>query len=286
MIDSPLRGYCINNVGGDNMYKIGDFSKMSKVTIKALRFYEKEGLLLPVYVNESNGYRYYESSQLLEISQIIALKQIGLSIDEIRKVINSEMNVDSILNSKKRELQMNIHEYNYRLSKINYLLVEKDMKNEIFEKVIPSYYVYYKEGLLRDYSEASRFIQDSGVECLELNPNIKCVEPNYCFVNYLDREHKEKNIKVRYCQAVIKQKEPFKENESIKFMDISEETCICIYHKGAYDELGKSYSKILKYIEDNNYKIKDYSRECYIDGIWNKEDIEEWLTEIQIPIKK
>ena len=42
-IDSPLRGYCMNNLGGDSMYKIGDFSKMSKVTIKALRYYEKEG---------------------------------------------------------------------------------------------------------------------------------------------------------------------------------------------------------------------------------------------------
>lgn len=40
-IDSPLRGYCMNNLGGDSMYKIGDFSKMSKVTIKSLRYYEK-----------------------------------------------------------------------------------------------------------------------------------------------------------------------------------------------------------------------------------------------------
>ena len=40
-IDSPLRGYCINNLGGDIMLRIGDFSKLSKVTIKALRYYEK-----------------------------------------------------------------------------------------------------------------------------------------------------------------------------------------------------------------------------------------------------
>lgn len=80
-VDSPLRGYCINNLGGDNMFRIGDFSKMSKVTIKALRYYEKEGLIKPSYVDESNNYRYYESNQLLEISRIVALKQIGLSIE-------------------------------------------------------------------------------------------------------------------------------------------------------------------------------------------------------------
>ena len=53
------------------MYKIGDFSKMSKVTIKALRYYEKEGLIVPAYIDENNGYRYYESKQLIDISKII-----------------------------------------------------------------------------------------------------------------------------------------------------------------------------------------------------------------------
>ena len=268
------------------MFKIGDFSKMSKVTIKALRYYEKEGLISPSYIDENNGYRYYESNQLVDISRIVSFKQIGLSIEEIKKIKNGIETLDDILLLKRKELQNTIIEYNYQLSKINYLLKEKNMKEEIFEKMIPAYYVYYKEGILKDYSEASLFIQNSGEECLKLNPNIKCVEPDYCFVNYLDGEYKDKNIKIRYSQAVIKEKEPFKENDSIKFMEIPETNCICIYHKGAYDELGSSYAKIMKYIEDNNLDIVDYPRECYIDGIWNKENIEDWLTEIQVPIKK
>lgn len=267
------------------MFRIGDFSKMSKVTIKALRYYEKEGLIIPSYIDESNGYRYYESNQLLEISRIISLKQIGLSIDEIKRIIKNNESLDSILEIKKEEIKNTINEYNYQLSKINYLLEEKDMKEEIFEKVIPSYYVYYKEGILKDYSQSSEFIQKSGMECLELNPNIKCVEPDYCFVNYLDGEYKDKNIKIRYSQAVIKEDKTFKENDSIKFMDIPETKCICIYHKGSYDTLGKSYAKIMKYIEDNKLEITDFPRECYIDGIWNKENVEDWLTEIQVPIK-
>ena len=160
------------------------------------------------------------------------------------------------------------------------------MNQEIFEKVIPACYVYYKEGVLKDYSESSEFIQGSGIECLQLNPDIKCVEPDYCFVNYLDGEYKEKNIKVRYSQAVIKTRNPFVENDNIKFMDIPETKCVCIYHKGSYDELGVAYAKIMKYIEDNKLEIIDFPRECYIDGIWNKENVEDWLTEIQVPIKK
>ena len=69
------------------MFKIGDFSKMCKVTIKALRYYENKDLIKPSYIDKINGYRYYESKQLLEISRIISLKQIGLSIDEIKRII-------------------------------------------------------------------------------------------------------------------------------------------------------------------------------------------------------
>ena len=65
------------------MFKIGEFSKMSKVTIKALRYYEKEGIIKPTYIDKINGYRYYESKQLIDIAKIISLKQIGLTINEI-----------------------------------------------------------------------------------------------------------------------------------------------------------------------------------------------------------
>ena len=56
------------------MLKIGDFSKMSKVTIKALRYYEKEGLLKPNYIDDSNNYRYYDNNQLIGLARIISLK--------------------------------------------------------------------------------------------------------------------------------------------------------------------------------------------------------------------
>ena len=47
----------------------------------------------------------------------------------------------------------------------------------------------------------------------------------------------------------------------------------------------KLYAYIYRYAAENGYQVTDFHRECYIDGIWNKEDIEDWLTEIQLPIK-
>ena len=55
---------------------------------------------------------------------------------------------------------------------------------------------------------------------------------------------------------------------------------ISIFHKGAYDQIGEAYAYIMKYAEENGFEIAGLARECYIDGIWNKDSVDEWLTEI------
>ena len=264
------------------MYKIGDFSSMSKTTIKTLRYYEKEGLLKPVYIDQNTGYRYYETSQLVEISKIISLRQIGLSIKDIKNIIDG-YDMENILNKRKKEIEDNLTIFNTQLSKINYLLEENNMKNEIFIKEIPSYIIYYRDGIISDFSKISEFVLQSGSECAKANPNLKCVTPNYCYISYLDGEYKEKDIKIRYAEAV----EKFgNETNQVKFMKADAITAVCIYHKGAYENLRDSYNTILKYIEDNNYEIIDNVRECYIDGCWNKDNVDDYLTEIQFPVNK
>lgn len=68
------------------MLKIGEFSKLAMITVKTLRFYDEVGLLKPCLVDEWTGYRYYDSQQLYEIHRIVALRQAGLTIDEIKSV--------------------------------------------------------------------------------------------------------------------------------------------------------------------------------------------------------
>ena len=82
------------------MHKIGDFSKMSKTTIKTLRYYEKEGLLIPAYVDPYTSYRYYESRQLTDLTKIISLRQAGLSINDIKEVLIGN-NFKEILEKRK-----------------------------------------------------------------------------------------------------------------------------------------------------------------------------------------
>lgn len=178
------------------MYKIGEFSVLSKTTIKTLRYYEKEGLLKPSFVDE-NGYRYYETNKLIELSKIISLRQIGFSIGEIKKV-KCGARFEKLLLTKQKELENLQMENNFKISQIKYILGEKEMKYEVTMKELPEDIVYYKEGVVEDFSKITEFILNSGYECQKINPNIKCVEPDYCFVEYLDGEYKDKNMKVRY----------------------------------------------------------------------------------------
>jgi DNA-binding transcriptional MerR regulator len=73
------------------MLKIGDFSKLARVTIKALRYYDELGLLKPVKVDEFTGYRYYETSQLTQLHRIVAMKDMGLSLEEIARLLKDNV---------------------------------------------------------------------------------------------------------------------------------------------------------------------------------------------------
>ena len=85
------------------MLKISEFSKLSHLTIKALRYYEKEGLLKPVHIDEWNNYRFYDTFQLETAARIKSFRQLDLSVEEI-KAIFSGADVKEILQEKSKSL--------------------------------------------------------------------------------------------------------------------------------------------------------------------------------------
>ena len=263
------------------MLKIGEFSKLSMLTVKALRFYEKEGLLNPTHVDEWTGYRFYEASQLETAATIKALRQLDFSVEEIKAHL-SGVPLKEALHVKQAELQQKQADISARISVINYLMEENDMKYQAVMKYIGECIVYSEERTLEKYSDVSMLVLESAEECLRLNPGMECTKPDYGFCEYLDGEYRETNMRIRYSQAVTKMGVG---NERIQFRSLPATKAICIYHKGDYDRLGEAYAYIYRYAAENGYEVAGLHREVYIDGIWNKENMEDWLTEIQLPIK-
>jgi len=104
------------------MFKIGEFSKLSKVSIKTLRYYDKRDLLKPSTTDKFSGYRYYSAEQLLTIQRIISLKKQGFTLEEIKLLLAEDVSPEDVKESltiKQSELQYTIEEAQRQLKEIN-----------------------------------------------------------------------------------------------------------------------------------------------------------------------
>jgi DNA-binding transcriptional MerR regulator len=105
------------------MIRIGDFSRLARVSIRALRHYEDEGLLRPVHVDARNGYRYYDASQLTAIHRIKALRDLGVSVREIRELDEGdERAVAELLRTHRAHLEDSIAESSAHLRQLEAML--------------------------------------------------------------------------------------------------------------------------------------------------------------------
>ena len=112
---------------------------------------------------------------------------------------------------------------------------------------------------------------------------LKCPDEGNATILGMDSCLYEEDILVELCESVTECKD---DTGELRFKTMPKLQVASIFHKGSYNTLTASYESVLRYVEDNGYEIVGAIRESYIDGVWNKEDESEWLTEIQVPIKK
>ncbi len=265
----------------DVLYKIGMFAAMNHVTVKTLRFYEEQGLLIPAHINEENGYRYYTMSQMATVHQITALKQAGFTLNDIGR-INAGSDEEAVIHKKKSELLAKISELTRQVSILDgYLARNKGkLSAPVLVKTIPEVTVAYMTETVDAYDNLFDLMPKMG-ELME-RAGCECALPEYCFTAYPDSGYKDEDIGVEICQAVTKAK---KERDGLFFKTLPETKAACVFHRGSYADFSQSYETVLKFIEENDFELNGPIRESYIDGVWNKEDESEWLSEIQIPVK-
>lgn len=157
------------------------------------------------------------------------------------------------------------------------------MSYQAIIKQLPEYTVYYKQFKVRDFSEYNTIIPQIGAEVVAANPSLKCAVPEFCYVEYLDGEFKESDFNVEYAEAVER---VGNETDTIKFKILPACEVACVMHKGSYDGLRKGYIYLINWVKENGYVPVGNAREQYIDGCWNKESESDYLTEVQIPVKK
>lgn len=266
----------------DHLYRIGLFAQMNRITVKALRFYEEQGLLLPAKIDGESGYRYYTMSQMETLHRILALKEAGFTIEDM-KHLDASGDERSFLLRKKNAILEKIAQLTLQLSRIDgYLMAGgNSLAAPVMVKTIPETVcavmrrrIDFYDALFDIMPELGGYMEEAG--CV-------CALPEYCFTQYLEPGFQEAQILVEVCEAVTEKKA---DRGSLRFRTIPETRAACIYHKGSYRDFPKTYEVILRYIEENGYEICGNIRESYIDGVWNKDSEDEWLSEIQIPVVK
>ena len=269
-------------------FKIGEFSKLMQVTIKTLRLYEQKGLLQPDEVDENSGYRYYKLSGMQRLVTIRNLQKMGFSLSEIKEIFDSESHTPSVEQLDEKiidcEQQLNILQgkLQFLLSMRDFRKKINDMEKEKFSiQALPSIIVASHREVLKSY-------QDLGTMCIDivgpemLSLGCRCPEPGYCFTIEHNNEYSSTNLDIEYCEQV---EEMGTDSAIVQFKRLNEvPMAVCMSHYGPYDRFYESYAKIYHYIEEHGYKVAGMTRVSYIDGAWNQEDPEKWLSIFQVPV--
>ena len=260
---------------GSTLYKIGMFAAMNHVTVKALRFYEEQGLLIPALIHPENGYRYYTLAQMAVLHQITALKQAGFTLEEIAR-INSGADEESELLARISELTRQIAVVDGYLSRRR-----SGLSAPVLIKTIPQTTVAYMRIRLESYDGLFDRMPEMGA--LMERVGCECALPEYCFTSYPEPGYRDADILVDICESVV---EPREEVGGLQFKTLPQIQAACVFHRGSYRTFSESYETVLRYVEENGYEIDGEIRESYIDGVWNQDDESRWLSEIQVPVRK
>ena len=113
------------------MFKISEFSKISQVSVKTLRYYDQLNLLKPAQTDKFTGYRYYTADQMFQLNRILGYKELGFSLEQIRQMMGEQIPLEEIrgmFRIKQNEIQSNLDKEQARLDRIKARL--RDIESE------------------------------------------------------------------------------------------------------------------------------------------------------------
>jgi len=267
--------------------KIGEFSRMMQVTVKTLRHYEQKGLLCPCEVDKWTGYRYYSIEQMQRFNFIRQLQRLGFSLDEIKELCEEDTYTPSVdqLNEKieetERQLQMLVARRSQLLDWMNSHKEIKKMEKFIIQPLPEIIVASHRETIPSYAALGPLCVNKIGPEMLRLG--CQCPVPGYCFTIEHNEEYRPTDIDIEYCEQV---NEMGADSAIIQFKRLAAvPRALCMKHVGPYEYFHESFAKAFAYMDEQGYRVAGAPRTCYIDGAWNQDNPEQWLSVIQIPIE-
>jgi DNA-binding transcriptional MerR regulator/effector-binding domain-containing protein len=264
------------------VFTIGEFSKITGLTVKTLRFYHDQGLLIPTNVDDETGYRYYDRSKIETTRIITHLRSLDLSLDEIGTILRTtgdDADLRAVMERQKSLLETKIKHYREIVRSLNHFLAEEEEARklmthspfEVEEKQIDPI-------LVAGIRIKGRYA-DCGPIFARLGKSLGRYINGKPLMLFYDSEYRETDAEIEPCVPI----RDCKPVEGISIRQLPGGRCVSLLHKGPYEQLGQSYARVLDYVRTKGYEVQIPTREVYHKGpgMIFRGNPKNYLTEIQ-----
>lgn len=266
-------------------YTVGELSKYTGIPKQTLRYYGELGIFKPDIINKENGYRYYSLTQFLKIRRITELKELGLSLKEIKNIVDNQSldtNLEMLemqnkiidekirkLNGIKEKIEYDanlIRDYEY-YRKLNKKIQIKELPERYFLRAdtkveIPLEVEKYINRIKGGVKKGSMVSTGNALVCSDYNARLKG-ELKLVAAGYIcDKKYDREDIRI-----------------------LPEGKYLTSYYVGHYKEMEDLYKMFIDHVKNNNYEVLSDFLEIQLLGFINTNYTDEYLTEIQLLVK-
>jgi len=271
------------------MLKIGDFSKLSRVSIRMLRHYDDIGLIVPESIDEFTGYRYYSEAQLPLANRINALKDMGFSLTVIAEILNTYNDPSTLktyLMLKRTELMEQAEKTSRQLlileaainrvgkdeNVMDYSVNLKEMSQRYVASLRKTIPCYEKEGILWEQMMKELSLQ-----------NVQYANPCYPIAIFHDEGYKESDVDVEIQLSV---QGIYTDTEHVVFKTVPAIQIASATFQGSYDQISQVNESVANWIKDNVYTFAGAMFNIYHVSPSMEQNPEKWVTEVCYPVIK
>ena len=270
------------------MLKIGEFSKLSRVSVRMLRHYDAINLLKPALVDRFTEYRYYNEDQLPQCSRITALKDLGFSLSEIREMLSLfhvPKAIDDRLAHRQAQLEKERQEIERKLLLLDTarkrLRKEETMQYDITIKTFPERYAASLRMTIPRYEDEGVLWQQLREETAGLH--LIPADPCLCAAVFWDSVYKESDVDVEVQKTV---KGCYPDTEHVRFRTLPPVTVASCVFRGGYDQIVDVYAACAAWIKSNGYAYAGAMFNIYHVSPHETQNPDDYVTEVCWPVKK
>jgi DNA-binding transcriptional MerR regulator len=275
------------------MFRIGEFAQIAQVSSRQLRFYDQLGLLQPAHIDAQTGYRYYSIRQLPRLNGILALKELGLSLEQIGPLLKDEISpgdLRAMLTLKRAEVERSLRAEQTRLRHIESRIAQIDRHGgtEGFDVILkpveatPFLSLHCSCADMDEVVRMVRLVAEDGAR--QIRPALR---DKLVVVARNDRDDEKLDLEIgfsltRPSNAAVRLTGDY----LLRAGELpAVETMATLVRPGTNMESHSAFGAVGSWIEANNYEIAGPCREVFLESITGPPGFEGALVEIQFPVK-